>query len=779
MNTITRLPPLPAITRMPAISEQIWDAKYRLKTIDGEPIDLTIEDSWRRVARALAGVEADSTRSEEQFYSALEDFRFLPGGRIIAGAGTNRLVTLFNCFVMGDIEDDLGGIFHHLREDALTMQQGGGIGNDFSPLRPKGAPVRRVGADASGPLSFMDVWDTMCQTIKSAGKRHGAMMATLQCDHPDIEAFIDAKRQKGRLRNFNLSVLVTDAFMDAVDADRDWPLIFGGKTYRVIKARDLWDKIMRATFDYAEPGVIFIDRINARNNLYYCETISSTNPCGEQPLPRYGACDLGSLNLARLVRDPFTPQARIDAAELADLAATAVRMLDNVIDVSGYPLPEQQREAVSKRRIGLGVTGLADALALCRLHYGSQAAAIQAGRWQGAVTRAAYLASIDLAIEKGPFPLFDRDAYLAGETIQGLDEDIRAGIAEHGIRNALLTSIAPAGTISLFAGNVSSSGEPIFAYSYTRKIRQQDGTIAEEEVTDYAVRLYREMFGEAAPLPDYFATAQTLTPADHIRMQAALQGHVDSAVSKTVNCPADISFEAFKDIYRSAYENGCKGCTTYRPNDITGSVLELSTPAVPEPTFVAASSPERGAGDVSQQRQPIAARDPEPLMRGEKLTGATYKLRWPASEHAFYVTINDIEIDGRKRPFEIFVASKNLEHHAWVVALTRMISAVFRRGGDVRFVVEELQAVFDPRGGTWNNGRYVPSLIAEIGGILERHMTDAGFYAAAEETPPTVAHPPANTPALGSFCPKCDQPGLVKQEGCMTCFHCGWSKCSG
>src|SRR3954449_1156211 len=328
-------PPLPSVAdKLAPISRQIWDAKYRFKDPDGSPIDATIEESWRRVARALAEVEAEPARWGRIFYEALEDFRFQPAGRILSGAGTDRRVTLFNCFVMGEIGDDLGSIFAHLREAALTMQQGGGIGYDFSTLRPKGSPVRGVGADASGPLSFMDVWDAMCRTIMSAGARRGAMMATMRCDHPDIEDFIAAKREAGRLRNFNLSVLATDPFMQAVEADADWPLVFGGQTYKTQRAKALFDGITRATYDYAEPGVIFIDRINARNNLAYCETIHSTNPCGEQPLPAYGACLLGSINLARLVRSPFTPDAHLDPAELANLVGVAVRMMDNTIDVS-------------------------------------------------------------------------------------------------------------------------------------------------------------------------------------------------------------------------------------------------------------------------------------------------------------------------------------------------------------------------------------------------------------------------------------------------------------
>ncbi|MEL7011712.1 MAG: adenosylcobalamin-dependent ribonucleoside-diphosphate reductase, partial [Pseudomonadota bacterium] len=537
------------------IAEAIWDMKYRFKEMDGTPIDHTVEDSWRRIARALASVEKTPAVWEDKFYAALEDFRFLPAGRITAGAGTGRSVTLFNCFVMGTIPDNMDGIFNALREAALTMQQGGGIGYDFSTIRPKGAEVKGVAADASGPLSFMDVWDSMCRTIMSAGSRRGAMMATMRCDHPDIEAFISAKSDAVRLRMFNLSVLVTDDFMDAVKADGPWELVFKGKVYHTVQARDLWNKIMQATYDYAEPGVIFIDRINAANNLAYAEEIAATNPCGEQPLPPYGACLLGSINLARLVRDPFEAGADIDANELDDLVTTAVRMMDNVVDASRFPLDAQAQEAQAKRRIGLGVTGLADALLMMGLRYGSEAAAEQTDRWLHQIARAAYLASTRLAAEKGPFPLLDTDAFLDSGTMRGMDDDVRAAVAEHGIRNALLTSIAPTGTISLYAGNVSSGIEPVFAYSYTRKVLQKDGSRTEEEVVDYAVALWREKFGEV-DLPDYFVNAQTLAPEDHIRMQAAAQRWIDSSISKTINVPEDISFEAFKNVYMQAWDQG-------------------------------------------------------------------------------------------------------------------------------------------------------------------------------------------------------------------------------
>ena len=1130
------------MTRFAApIAEAIWDMKYRLKAADGTPLDETVEASWRRVARALAEVEADPEAWEPRFYAALEDFRFLPAGRILAGAGTDRSVTLFNCFVMGTIPDSLGGIFEALKEAALTMQQGGGIGYDFSTIRPRGAEVRGVAADASGPLSFMDVWDAMCRTIMSAGSRRGAMMATLRCDHPDIEEFVTAKQDPSRLRNFNLSVLVTDAFMEAVKQDRPWDLVFEGRTYRTLPARDLWNRIMRATYDYAEPGVIFIDRINAMNNLAYAETIAATNPCvtadtwvhtasgprrveeligrpftalvdgrpyasgaegffatgtrpvlrlrtscglslrltgdhplrrvvarsrwrietewvaagalrpgdevmlhdhrgaawgtdrdaqeapglgyllglligdgvirsdktllsvwpeaacvgaeagapsapvmaeveallrqmphradfagwqavhgrgelrigtaalaalaaryglrqgaktltpeieragsafgvavlrglfdsdgsvqgdrskgqsvrlaqsdlalleaaqrmllrlgiraviyrdrrpagvtrlpdgrggqaeypvraqhelviagdniavfaervgflhgaksarlqaalagyrralnrerfvaevaalepdgtapvfdvsipginmfdangliahncGEQPLPPYGACLLGSINLARLVRAPFGAEARIDAEELAELVAVAVRMMDNVVDASRFPLPQQEAEAQAKRRIGLGVTGLADALAMLGLRYGAPEAVAQTGAWMRAIARAAYLASVELAREKGPFPLFQAEPFLASGAMARMDEDVRDAVRAHGLRNALLTSIAPTGTISLLAGNVSSGIEPVFSWSYTRKVLQKDGSRTEEVVEDYAVALWRARFGDA-PLPEHFVTAQTLAPAEHVRMQAAAQEWVDSSISKTINVPAEIGFEAFKDVYLDAYALGCKGCTTYRPNAVTGSVLEVTPAPVPEPK-----------GDVVY----IA----EPLDRPVELEGVTYKLKWPGSEHAIYITLNDITVQGRRRPFEIFINSKNMEHYAWTVALTRMISAVFRRGGDVSFVVEELKAVFDPRGGAWMGGRYIPSILAAIGGVIERHLIAIGFIPAEGmglKTDPRaelrIEAMAVGAPPRHAACPACGAFEMVMIEGCLTCRACGHSKC--
>ena len=767
--------------QLPAIARHIWDEKYR-HAPEGRPAEASLSETFRRVACAAAEAEAEPQRGlwADRFYGIMASLEFLPAGRILAGAGTGRSVTLFNCFVMAPIADDLGAIFDHLKEAALTMQQGGGIGYDFSTIRPRGAPVKGAGADASGPVSFMDVWNAMCATIVSAGARRGAMMATLSCDHPDIEAFVAAKADPARLRMFNLSVLASDAFMDAVERDAPWDLVFEGRVYKTLPARALWDKIMRSAYDFAEPGVIFIDRINAENNLSYCETIRATNPCGEQPLPPYGACLLGSINLARLVRNPFTAEARLDEARLKEVTTLAVRFLDDVIDVSRFPLEAQRAEAKAKRRIGLGVTGLADALISLRERYGSEEAANLAGRWMAQIQEAAYRASTELAAEKGCFPLYEARPFLDAPGIQRLDAETRRRIAVHGMRNGLLTSIAPTGTISLLAGNVSSGIEPVFDLAYERRILMPSGEARTEKVEDAVYRQFRALFGPAAPLPDYFVTAQDLTPADHLRMQAAMQPFVDASISKTVNCPEATSFAAFQDVYRGAYALGLKGCTAYRPNAVTGSVLiaaasEASVqPAAPRPAAAVPALPAR-----PEDRQADIVYMARPLERDPVLSGATYKLKWQDSDHALYVTINDIVQDGRKRPFEIFINSKNLEHYAWTVALTRMISAVFRRGGDIAFVVEELKAVFDPRGGQWMGGRYVPSLLAAIGEVIETHMLSTGFLqrVGGEESERLLAvnDGPSGLPGA---CPRCGAAALVLQEGCLRCRDCGYSKCN-
>ncbi len=578
------------------VSRSIWESKYQFRSGD-KIIDRDIGDTWRRVARALAAEEPkDAPLWEERFLSILENFRFLPGGRILAGAGTGRDVTLFNCFVMGLPGDSMSGIFDALKEGALTMQQGGGVGYDFSTLRPAGAPARRVGSIASGPVSFMRVWDSMCATVLSTGARRGAMMATLRCDHPDIEAFIDAKANPRELRHFNLSVQVCDAFMEAVEKDESWPLLFpdeeeeGGeillrhwpgyegvtacRVYRTVSARALWQRIMRATYDYAEPGVLFVDRANQQNNLWYRERITTTNPCGEIPLPPYGACDLGSINLTRFVQAPFSTRAALDREALQQTVCIAVRLMDNVIDVSRFPLPAQAETAHGTRRIGLGLTGLADTLIMLDLHYASEAGRQLAADLMADICHTAYRTSIELAREKGSFPYFDPVPYLKSKFIQKLPEDIRGGIARYGIRNSHLTAIAPTGTISLLADNISSGIEPVFAVHFSRRITQADGSLSVHEVSDHAYRRWQRCHG-SAPLPKSFVEAHTLSPHEHLLMQAALQPFIDNAISKTINVPPAYPFEKFEAIYCEAYALGLKGCTTFRENPVSGAILEV------------------------------------------------------------------------------------------------------------------------------------------------------------------------------------------------------------
>jgi ribonucleoside-diphosphate reductase alpha chain len=581
------------------IAHFIWDTRYRYRQ-HGEPMDTTIDDTWRRVAAGVAGVESHHQEAwRHRFLEILTDFGFLPGGRILAGTGVSHDVTLFNCFVMGSIEDSLAGILNALREGALTMQQGGGIGYDFSTLRPFGSTAKRVGCIASGPVSFMRIWDSMCDTLVSTGSRRGAMMASLRCDHPDIERFIDAKGRPGELRHFNLSLQISDSFVAAVDKDDEWPLLFPAKAVtengrssgalvetawsghhspvpclvmRVVRARELWERIMRATYEYAEPGVLFVDTINGMNNLSYRERITTTNPCGEIPLPAYGACNLGCVNLTRFVKAPFSETAAIDFSALEYTVKAAVRFLDNVIELSRFPLQAQRQQARGSRRIGLGITGLADCLIMLGLRYDDTAGRDMAASIMARICHTAYRTSIELAGEKGAFAYFNRDEYLQSPFIRALPDDIQQGIEVHGIRNSHLTAIAPAGTISLLANNVSSGIEPVFAFKHQRRIRQKDGRYVSYDLTDYAGCLW-EMRHPGKPMPDCFIDHMDLSPQDHLRMQAALQPYVDSAISKTINIPSDYPYELFKSLYLQAHRMGLKGCTTFRPNPVSGEIL--------------------------------------------------------------------------------------------------------------------------------------------------------------------------------------------------------------
>lgn len=582
------------------LAQFIWRSRYR--AADTIPPELTIADTWDRVARTVAGVESNPRYWEESFRSLLDEFRFLPAGRILAGAGVPRDVTLSNCFVMGPIDDSINGIFEALKEGALTMQHGGGVGYDFSTLRPRGSRAQTTGAVASGPVSFLQVWDATCATILSTGARRGAMMATLRCDHPDIEGFIEAKQVPGTLTRFNLSVLITDAFMAAVDADAPWPLVFpssvdppGGhhgriergwnsptqpiayNVWRIIGARALWKRLCQCAHDSSEPGVLFIDHINTENNLGYAEQLSATNPCAEEPLPPYGSCNLGSLNLVAFVRAPFTSGARLDHDAICEATQLAVRFLDNVIDISHYPLARQRQEAHATRRIGLGVTGLADALAMLGLRYDSSAAREVASTLMRTIRDAAYVASVELARERGPFKRFDRELYLDRPFIRRLPKAIRAGIDRHGIRGSHLLAVAPTGAISLLADNVSSGIEPIFHLRGERCVLDLEATPRTFPVTDRAYAMWRSLKPDAQRLPGAFIEIDSISPQDQLLMQAALQPFVDGGISKTVALASDISTTDVEQLYQTAFALDLKGCTVFR------SDASRASPANPLP----------------------------------------------------------------------------------------------------------------------------------------------------------------------------------------------------
>ena len=770
------------------IVETIWKEKYRLVRPDGTSLESCPADSQRRVAAAVFAADPLRAHFEPLLADAMIRQEWCPGGRIHAGAGAGRRVTLINCFVNQVVDDSMAGIMAANTRAALTMQQGGGIGTDFSTLRPKGSMVAGVSSIASGPLSFMEIWQAMCGTIMSGGSRRGAMMATLADDHPDLPDFIVAKREKGKLTNFNLSVLVSDRFMRAVEADEEWELGFGvapvdaaavlavrerdGKpwyVYKSLPARALWETITRNSYDWAEPGVIFIDRVNEWNNLGYCEDIRCTNPCGEQPLPPNGACNLGCVNLAVMVREAFTSHAHVDFQRLAAVTRLGVRFLDNVLGITAFPVEEQRLEAEAKRRLGLGIMGLGNALQMLGVRYGSLGAEEVTGRIMETIRDAAYEESVALAQERGPFPLFDRDRFLERPFVRALPERIRNAIAEYGIRNGVLMTVAPTGTTAIYYNNVSSGLEPTFAWRYFRKVLQPDGSWREFAVVDAGFEAYCRHHGldpAAAPipgsgpgtsLPESMVTALELSVEDHVRMQAVCQRAVDASISKTINCPAGMSYEDYQAVYRLAYDLGCKGCTTYRPSGVRGSILSTEAEDAPR---------------LPEHSQP-AARRPETLV------GKTYKIKWPLTEENLYVTINDIEDSGRRRPFEIFIASRSAENTELLSALTLTLSAVMRRSENPLFLVEDLERVRAAQG-AWVGGRYVPGVVALIASVMRRHLEELGLVASRQPVPakaaPTGLRAEAGRPG-GELCPKCDSPTLFRQEGCRRCASCGYSTC--
>jgi ribonucleoside-diphosphate reductase alpha chain len=741
----------------------------------------TLDDVRRRVARALAAVErpADRARREEAFFDAQRDGLIL-GGRINSAAGTELRATLINCFVqpVGDSisnDGDEVGIYVALNEAAETMRRGGGVGYDFSRIRPQGAHVGGTNSRASGPLSYMRVFDQSCETVESAGARRGAQMGVLRCDHPDIEAFIHAK-DHGELSNFNLSVAATDAFMRAVEADAEWELVHrappvaeliaagayrrgdGLWAYRKVRARALWQQVMASTYDHAEPGVVFIDTINRDNNLSYCELIEATNPCGEEPLPAYGCCDLGSIDLTRFVRAPFTAEAGFDFVRMREVAAIAVRMLDDVLDATVWPLPQQAREAAAKRRVGLGFTGLGDALAMLTLRYDSDEGRAFAASVAREMRDAAYLASVELAQEKGPFPLFDAEQYLAAPRFASrLPEEIKSAIRRHGIRNSHLTAIAPTGTISLaFADNASNGIEPAFSWIYTRKKRMADDSCKEYRVEDHAFRLFKHLHGidddvtvvpfdaqrarepadvwtegdgrRYAMLPPYFVTALEMSARDHMRMSAAVQAFVDTAISKTVNVPADYPFADFEDLYLEAWRSGLKGLTTYRPNAVVGSVLEAKAAA---PLDFDVSDPDRRIRLDKAPQPPLASlRWPG---RPELAAGNpswTYAVRHPLGD--FAVFIGHIE-NGPAYPFEVWVSGGEQPRGLGAIAKTLSMDM---RAEDRRWLDMKLAALqkasgddaFDMAMPPSGEKVRVPSLVSGLARLIRYRCNELGAF---------------------------------------------------
>ncbi len=765
----------------------------------------TIEDMAHRVVHGIYSKDAN-TVERDLAYEAMVAGLWMPAGRILAGAGTAKIVTLMNCYVTGTIKDSMAGIHDELKNFALTMQQGGGDGADFSTLRPENSILTRTGTKASGPLPFMDEFNAMCTTVRSAGDRRGAMMATMCDTHPDLVKFILAKQTKGRLTNFNVSILVSDAFMGAIEEDADWLLHFhvepwgdrdpnlsthdfvdedGTKQYIYSKwkARDLWRLITKSTYEYSEPGVIFIDRINELNNLNYCEDIRCTNPCGEQPLPPHASCNLGHINLARMVFQPFTANAYFDFDLLKEVVAIGVRFLDNVIDVTNYPLEEQKLEQYKKRRIGLGFTGLADAMAMLRLRYGNAKSADFAEKVMQTIAEATYTTSSNLAVERGSFPAFDEIPYLdedSGNFVsQRMPVHIQTMIREQGIRNGVLNTVAPTGTTSIVYGNPAGGIEPTFALETRRKVLQADGVSYKEYTSyGYAAKLFKHMFGEDSDYPSYMVTTSDLKISDHLLIQSRVQRWVDASISKTLNIPTEMPYEEFVEVYSQAYAAGCKGCTTYRPSDVRGSILTD-----------ASKDNKNNSGQDQSKDSAKAETEVEAVLRErpEVLSGQTIKIKWPNRASAIYLTINS---DQANVPFEVFITSKDGTNAEWTTALSLMITAIFRKGGNVSFITSELKQIQSVRDGAWIKGKWFGSLPAYIGHIIEKHLGaivvkssnqlsgqsgEQSEFDTEVELEPVIQ--PVTYTTVGEICTKCNAPAVSYVEGCKKCTNCGDSEC--
>lgn len=737
------------------------------------------EDAYERVARAIANSpieDGPATPGDvyNAFYTIMKRRLFLPGGRILAGAGTDKHVTLMNCYVNGTLDDSIEGIADGYKNLLITSSMGGGMGTDFSPLRPYNALIKRLGSASSGTVSFMDTFNAGGKTIRSAGERRAAQMGTLSDTHPDLPEFIKAKGEglkdgSERLKEFNVSVLVSDAFKAAVEDDEEWYLYFhippvGERdpiciskdfeddnqrqqyVYSVWKARDLWSLITKYTYEFSDPGVIFIDRINDFNNLNYCEEIRCTNPCGEQPLPPDGTCNLGAINVANVIRNPFTPSASVNYELLAEVAKWGVRFLDNVINVTDYPLEAQRQEEYNKRRIGLGLTGLGTLFSELCMRYGSHQSVQVAGQVMKTICLAAYDASIELAEERGSFPMFQDIIVDCGFIKYRLDDERKEQIVSRGLRNGVILTIAPVGTGSIAIGNPSSGLEPDFALEQIRNVRQNNS----EEFKPYTEKVYTKRFYEYVTgrqdIPDYMVTIEALSILDHIKVQAAVQKWVDASVSKTINIPEDLPYEQFVEVYELAYQYDLKGCTTYRHSKWRESILRN---AKDEPT------PQTAKVEV----------------RPDELEGTTYKLKWASMTSSMFVTIN--YLDGK--PYEIFFASKDAKFQDWMTGLTLMVSAILRSDMNPAFIPNELRQVVSTHDTQWHQGKFYGSLVARIGSIIEADFVKHGILLPSG----IVAKPtkPVGLTFQAELCPSCRAPALIHKEGCKTCASCGYSQC--
>ncbi|HCE29443.1 MAG TPA: adenosylcobalamin-dependent ribonucleoside-diphosphate reductase [Comamonadaceae bacterium] len=797
------------VTATQPISLDVLKEKY-LKA--GET---SAEDLFRRVAKALASVEKPEEREKyEALFLANMHAGAIGAGRIMSAAGTDIQATLINCFVqpVGDCiqgVDDEGfpGIYEALREAAETMRRGGGVGYDFSRIRPRGAEVKGTHSMASGPCSYINVFDQSCSTVESAGARRGAQMGVLRIDHPDVHDFITAKRTPGRWNNFNVSVGVSDAFIQAVVDDQPWELVHKARpgatvmeqgayqradglwVYQSLPARELWDTIMKSTYDFAEPGILFLDHINQDNNLRYCEQIAATNPCGEQPLPSYGCCDLGPIILTRFVRNPFgfDGVASFDFESFAKSVALQVRALDNVLDVTFWPLTQQDAEAKAKRRIGVGFTGMGNTLAMLCLRYDSAEGRAMAARIAEHMRDSAYGASVELAREKGAFPQFNADGYLADGTFASrLPAALKKQIRQHGIRNSHLLSIAPTGTVSLaFADNASNGIEPPFSWMYKRKKREADGSMAEYAVEDHSWRLYRELGGDVSNLPEYFVSALEMSAQDHIAMMETVQPFVDTAISKTVNIPADYPYDDFKGLYLQAWRARLKGLATYRPNNILGSVLEVH--AAPEADKQAPAAPE--APPVDPMRTVIESRPKGALSAvAEKVDYWTQE-----GQKRLYLIVSFLPVPNAEgtgmvdRAIEFFMpVGQSGESQQWVTSSMRLLSLA-ARGGFLERALSDMRKVAWDRGpvrlGTHqkDDGTQVPkwhdSEVAAIAYAIQnilarraRQQAPALVQDTAHGDAPLAAAPPV---MAGKKCPECGAHAMIRKDGCDYCTQCG------